>query len=198
MQCKILLCYPFPILSTRSSFSLFLLLLYYIPDSYTSSQFIWERHSLFLCCLYLSKHEIPCWFSCVFSVRTEWNGLIPKIQPPREGGEGQERERERNHLQIPAYAAVKALHASASLDWGENTSRICSRVHARCELYSRSSAGRSRCQMLSPNIYSVLIQNSEQQRHLIPGKNQRLTDNECNSLCIHLTRRFSGCPCLKY
>lgn len=171
MQCKMLLCYPFPILSTRSSLSLFLLLLYYIPDSYTSSQFIWERHSLFLCCLYLSKHEIPCWFSCVFSVRTEWNGLIPKIQPPREGGEGQERERERNHLQIPAYAAVKALHASASLDWGESTSRICSRVHARCELYSRSSAVRSRCQMLSPNIYSVLIQNSEQQRHLIPGKN---------------------------
>lgn len=111
MQCKILLCYPFPILSTRSSLSLFLLLLYYIPDSYTSSQFIWERHFLFLCCLYLSKHEIPCWSSCVFSVRTEWNGLIPKIQPPREGGEGKERERERDHLQIPAYAAVKALHA---------------------------------------------------------------------------------------
>lgn len=72
---------------------------------------------------------------CVFSIRTEWNGLIPKIQLSREGGRECKKEREccaeQAHLQIPAYAALNTSHASASLHQCKSASRICNLVDAR-------------------------------------------------------------------
>lgn len=79
----------------------------------------------------------PLHILCVYSIRTEWNGLIPKIQPPREGEKTQEIERAGSYpdpcLRCSQYFTCICLITSMQ-------ECIKNMQCGRCSLCSRSSA----------------------------------------------------------